>query len=69
MRVTSPECLPSDEIMQSDAKEEDEDETNIDNNWNTSSRNKKKIPGNKHSSDEVANSRNNYEVLESDLED
>ena len=61
--VTAPEYVLSDENTQSETKEEDEDETNIDNNWSKSRRKKKKRLGNMHSSDEVDNSRNKNEVL------
>ena len=53
LRAIVPECLPSDESMQS--SKEDEDETNMHSNWSMSRKNKKKRPGNKCISDEVAN--------------
>ena len=42
---------------------------NRDGNWIMRRRNKKKKPDNKCSSDEVANCRNNHEMLESDSDD
>ena len=56
-------------LLLNDAKEEDEDETKIHNDWSTSRMNKKKRLGNKQSSDEVDNSKNKYEALESDSDD
>ena len=66
LRAIAPECVPSDESMKIDTKEEDEDEKNLDNNCSISRRKNKKRPGNKHSSDEVANFRNKHEVLKID---
>ena len=64
--VIVPECVPSDETVLNDDKEEDEDDAKAD-NWSVGRRNKRSR--NKHDSDEVANDRNTCELREIDAEE